>query len=367
MVAAMRLRNGGWRAPVAALGALQQRLSALALASLGVVAVLSAGVLAIAALGDPKAGRPRAVAVMPADAAPDATGTIVSLPAQEPVIPGPLIAGGTLVADPALLEKGKDGPLPVVAPDGRRPADVYARPFNASDPRPRIALVVTGLGVSESATADAIAKLPPEVALAFSAYAREPQASVNAARSGGREVLLDVPMEPFDFPNNDAGPYALMAGNTASENVVRLQWSLSRMMGYVGVVASAPGRFVASPPSVEPVAKELAMRGLFAVETSRSEAPAFAEQAQNAGLPYVKADVAIDAQESPDAIDDRLLDLERLAASRGFAVAMMGATPAAVDRVAAWAPTLEGKGFVLAPLSAIVKPDRARAQPAPGG
>ena len=33
---------------------------------------------------------------------------------------------------------------------------------------------------------------------------------VARAREAGHEVLLEVPMEPFDYPDNDPGPQTLL-------------------------------------------------------------------------------------------------------------------------------------------------------------
>jgi hypothetical protein len=68
--------------------------------------------------------------------------------------------------DPRLVERTRYGLLPRIGPDGIRPAQIYARPAPPKT-RPRVAILVGGLGISQSATAEAIAKLPPEVTLAF--------------------------------------------------------------------------------------------------------------------------------------------------------------------------------------------------------
>jgi len=68
--------------------------------------------------------------------------------------------------DRALLEDSEFGPLPVRGADGRRPMDVYARPWSGARGA-RIAIVIGGLGISQTGTQQAIARLPAEVTLAF--------------------------------------------------------------------------------------------------------------------------------------------------------------------------------------------------------
>ena len=153
--------------------------------------------------------------------------------APPPVIDKVMFAGKALVADPALIENSPVGPLPRIADDGRKPMNVYAAP--ATPGKLRIAIMVSGLGISAKATTAALASLPPGVTLGFAPYAGDVQHWVNQARQFGHEVLLEVPMEPFDFPDSDPGPHTLRTGVDENSNLQRLTWTLSRFTGYAGV------------------------------------------------------------------------------------------------------------------------------------
>ena len=113
-----------------------------------------------------------------------------------PLIPAP-IAG--------LFAQGAAGMLPVIGPDGRTPAQAYARAALA-DGKPKVALIIGGLGLNAKATHEAIEGLPPEVTLSFVPYADGLQGWIDAARAAGHEVLLEAPMEPKEYPQNDPGP-----------------------------------------------------------------------------------------------------------------------------------------------------------------
>lgn len=57
--------------------------------------------------------------------------------------------------DRALIEDSEYGPLPVRAADGRRPFDVYARPWSGARGA-RVAIIIGGLGLSQTGTQNAI-------------------------------------------------------------------------------------------------------------------------------------------------------------------------------------------------------------------
>ena len=81
-------------------------------------------------------------------------------------------AGGPLAPAPlaGFFAPGPGGPLPIIAADGRTAAEAYARPFHANG-RPKVALVISGLGLNARATRQAIETLRPEITLSLVVYA----------------------------------------------------------------------------------------------------------------------------------------------------------------------------------------------------
>jgi polysaccharide deacetylase 2 family uncharacterized protein YibQ len=315
-----------------------------------------AGALWLDRLGPPAPAVAESAAPAAEDAGPQRQAEARG-PAPESAAPrGPPIAA----PDPAMLDRLRDGALPRVAEDGRAPWRTYARPFDEADRRPRLGLLVAGLGISESATEAAIQRLPGAVSLAFSPYGLRLAEFAAIARADGHEVLVAIPMEPVGFPLNDPGPQALLTGLAWGENSQRLAWALSRFPGYVGATnALGPSlrgeRFSASPEAMRPMLEVLRARGLMYVEARPGEA---APQ----GLPARAVDLVIDDRPSRAEIEQRLAELERLARERGAALGLSGASAIAVERIAEWAARVEERGFALAPVTALVPPRERQAQ-----
>jgi polysaccharide deacetylase 2 family uncharacterized protein YibQ len=256
--------------------------------------------------------------------------------------------------DQRLVERSRQGLLPRIGIDGSRPANVYARPSGRSaDARPaaRVALVVGGLGISPTATADAVAKLPDEVTLAFAPYGGDLERHVTLAREDGHEVMLQAPMEPFDYPDNDPGPHTLTVRARTQENIGHLHWALGRFTGYVGVINFMGARLTADEAALAPILREIGSRGLVFVDDGSSSRSIAIQVGAGAGTPTARADLVVDGVPRPDAIDRQLERLEQIAKQRGFALGSAGALPVTVDRVAQWAKTLEGRGIILVPVS----------------
>jgi polysaccharide deacetylase 2 family uncharacterized protein YibQ len=254
--------------------------------------------------------------------------------------------------DQRLLEKSRYGMIPAVA-DGLKPFTVYAADADRTKAAkmPVIAIVVGGLGVGAAKTADAIMKLPPAVTLAFTPYGADPAKLTERARAQRHEILLQIPMEPFDYPDNDPGPQTLLTSLTSEQNIDRLYWHLSRFQGYAGIANFMGARFIATDAVMQPIIREAAKRGLGYLDdgsTPRSAAPSLTA-AQS--MPFAKADFTIDAVPTSAEIDRTLVKLETLAKERGLAVGIASALPISIERIAAWTKTLDSRGIMLVPLT----------------
>jgi hypothetical protein len=255
--------------------------------------------------------------------------------------------------DPRLLETTRHGLIPKVGSDGTRPADAYARSRANADATdaPRIAIVVTGLGVGTKLTDTAIAKLPGAVTLAFVPYGSDIEPLAGKAREVGHELLLQVPMEPLDYPDNDPGPQTLLTSLPPEQNIDRLYWVMSRLRGYVGIMNYMGARLTATEAAIAPVLKETAKRGLVYFDDAASARSVTAQIAGANNIAFAKADVVIDTVPTAGEIAKALTRLEGMARANGTAVGVASALPVSIERIAQWVKTIKGRGFVLVPIS----------------
>ena len=313
-------------------------------------------------------------AVIAVPATPGVTGNIKTVTIidgktgerQEVMIPAAGNGAGSAdgpAVEQKLVEMTSHGPLPKIAADGTRPAEAFARPVKPipyKPDAPRVALIVGGLGVSASATADAIAKLPGAVTLAFMPYSSDVVRLAARARDEGHEILLQAPMEPFGYPDNDSGPQTLLTSLTPEQNLDRLYWMMSRFQGYVGIAGAMGARFTASEQAFSPVLRETAKRGLIFVDDGSNPRSVAGRIAGANNWPIVKADMIVDSVPTPAEIDHALGRLEMAARERGVAVGISSALPVSVEHIAKWAKAAESRGLLLVPMTAVaLKPKQS--------
>jgi uncharacterized protein len=257
--------------------------------------------------------------------------------------------------DQRLLEKSRYGMIPVVA-DGLKPFTVYAAEADRARAAkmPVVAIVVGGLGVGAAKTADAIMKLPPAVTLAFTPYGSDPAKLAERARAQRHEILLQIPMEPFDYPDNDPGPQTLLTTLEAEQNLDRLYWHLSRFQGYAGIANFMGARFVVADAVMQPIVREAAKRGLGYLDDGSAPRSVASSLAAGLSMPFAKADLGIDAVPTAVEIDRALARLEGLAKEHGLAVGVASALPISIERIGAWIRTLESHGVMLVPLTTVM-------------
>ena len=350
--------------------------------ALGGAFALSCGVLAL--VGDPQGGEPRASATIavrdaapakasaPPAAQPDRTASLHSSAAEIEKASGVVVTrlGGGPTAeeaviirvpapdavklapapDPRLTERGRHGAIPKLGEGRARALDVYARPDEGSGGA-RIALVVSGVGTGQAATAAAIARLPPPISLALAPYASDLEKTAARAREAGHEVLLQAPMEPFDYPDSDPGPQTLLTASRPAENLDRLAWAMSRFPGFVGIVNFMGGRFLSEAAALEPVLKEIGARGLGFVDDGTAQGSQVAALAAKLKTPAARAEIVVDAVARSEAIDRELARAEAQARKAGFVLVSASAQQLTIDRIARWARDLEARGVRLVPVS----------------
>jgi len=252
----------------------------------------------------------------------------------------------------ALLEDSPYGRLPITGPDGLRPMDQYARPW--SDARgTRIAIVVGGLGLSQTGTQRAIKELPPTITFAFAASGNSLQRWMQEARRSGHEILVQVPLEPFDYPANDPGPDTLLTRTSVKENLNRLHEAMGRITNYTGIMNYLGGRYLADADALEPILRDVSQRGLLFLDDGTSAQSKTAVIAKAIELPHAFGDLTLDGQLQVDAILKKLDELERIAGRRGTAVGVASAFDESIDAIRQWSERASQRGIEIVGVSAL--------------
>jgi uncharacterized protein len=258
--------------------------------------------------------------------------------------------------DPELVERVSAGSIPKRSEDNRRPMDVYSRPpategnFGVA----RVVLIVGGLGISQTGTQQAIRMLPPTVTLAFAPYGNSLERWMQEARKSGHELLLQVPMEPFDLAENNPGSQTLRTDADDVENIANLHWFMSRITNYVGLINYLGAKFVTDRQAMKPVFDDIAERGLLYVDDGSVRNSLAQEAAESSLLPYARVDLQLDLIRDRRKIKESLDRLAEQAQRTGIAIGYVNAFTDSIAMIADFARSSAANGIEITPVSAVV-------------
>ena len=247
-------------------------------------------------------------------------------------------------------------PTQTEIPDVPKPKpawEQFALAMPETDGRPMIAIVIDDMGMDRKRTAKVI-DLPGPLTLSFLAYADDLAQQTRSIRASGHELMLHVSMEPSS-KSVDPGPNVLLATDTPEEIRRRLLWGLDRLSGVIGINNHMGSRFTESRAGMTVVMNELKERGLLFLDSRTTPRSVGALVGRAAGVPVVERNVFLDNVNELKAVNARLAEVERVAKRSGAAIAIGHPRDATLAALAQWIENLGAKGFVLAPLSAIVR------------
>jgi polysaccharide deacetylase 2 family uncharacterized protein YibQ len=233
------------------------------------------------------------------------------------------------------------------------PRVAFAGQAPADDGMPRIAVILTEIGLARARSRHAIDTLPAGITMAVMAYADNVSNWLKDARIAGHETLLAMPMEPIDYPRFDPGPSPLLTELDDLENLDRFDKGIGRTSGYVGVLAHMGSRFLSDPARLRPILAATQDRGLIFVDSRSGPDSAVGELASPLELHAAFNDRFIDEPPTREKIDARLGELEAIAKRRGFAVGIATPYPVTIKHVRDWANGLAARGIMLVPVSAV--------------
>ncbi|MBB4104140.1 divergent polysaccharide deacetylase family protein [Allorhizobium borbori] len=274
-----------------------------------------------------------------------------------------LISGGSRTQDARLAgfpnadleEDSPFGKLPIIGTDGLRPSEYFARPWSGARGT-RVAIVIAGLGLSQTGTQHAVKTLPPEVTLAFAASGNSLARWVQEGRRTGHEVLLQVPFEPFDYPTNNPGPDTLLVSRNSAANLENLHKSMARMSNYTGIMNYMGARFLSDAKALEPVMRDVGKRGLLFLDDGSSARSQTGTLAKTLGVDHAFGDLQIDGTVSTDAILKKLDELERIARRNGTAIGVGFAFDETIDAVTKWSEEATGRGVEIVGVASLTSP-----------
>jgi len=220
----------------------------------------------------------------------------------------------------------------------------------------RLALVIDDVEDStEDQTVRAFLDVPVPLTLAI--LPLSPKSKELAERAGlcGKEVLLHLPMEPKNYPEENPGPQAIYVDLKEGEIRRRVREALKAVPGAKGVDNHMGSRATEDPVVMQTLLDELKKQGLFFVDAQTTPNSVAYETATRLGAPCVKSTGFFDDKHDAAAIQKTLLSLAMTAQTRHRVLAIGHCRKATLEALKAVLPKLREMGVELVPASEVLE------------
>lgn len=178
--------------------------------------------------------------------------------------------------------------------------------------------------------------------------------AAEAARVG-MEVLLDLPMEPYRFPELDPGPGAATMAMTPAEIARLVGQHLAAFPTAAGVTNHMGSRLSEDGERMRAALEPLRGRRLFFVDAMTSNLSVGHEQARRLGLRVARRHLLIDHLDGEGGDRRRWEEVGRLAARRGEVVVIAHGHPLTARLLREYIPRWEAQGVRLVPASHLAR------------
>lgn len=184
--------------------------------------------------------------------------------------------------------------------------EAYKQPIVTETKKPKLVLIITGVGLQKSLAQEAIDTLPNHTVYAFSPYTKNLKHFMKDIFEKKHELLLDLPIHPL--ANIDVGPLMLSAIHPVEENEKHLRDILDKGQCYIGVIVNARAQLITIKDDIAPLLKILLEENLVVVDSSMSTRSLIEKIGREEHLPVINTHFQLAEKMGPHALG---LELEK--------------------------------------------------------
>src|SRR5882762_3400114 len=175
------------------------------------------------------------------------------------------------------------------------------------------------------------------------------------AAQAGMEVILDLPMEPYRFPEVDPGPGALLMTMSPQELQAQVGAHLASVPGAVGVTNHMGSRMTEDRARMRTVLEVLAGRRLFLVDGLASNLSLAYDEAKALGLRAGRRQIVVDHKGGEAGDRVQWDEVAWWAERRGEVIVIAHGHPLTARLLREYVPRWEARGIRLVPVSQLAR------------
>jgi len=224
---------------------------------------------------------------------------------------------------------------------------------------PSIALILTGLGLNKALTDRVLETFKGKITLAFSPYSSNLNDQLQRATSLGYHTLISLPMEPDSYPNPDPGPYTVLTGVNATENIKKTKAVLEKTSKGSDIIGDYGSQFTTSPKDLEPVLTEIKNHGSLFIDPNTTIHSQVQNTCKALDMKCPQVDLTLPVAANSTERDEFFKKIIPIAKENGIIIISVPAIPTFVDHLIEWIDTLDTNGINFVTIAGIKAPEHS--------
>ncbi|MDL1963625.1 MAG: divergent polysaccharide deacetylase family protein [Deltaproteobacteria bacterium] len=184
---------------------------------------------------------------------------------------------------------------------------------------PMVAIIIDDIGYDKK-IAEKFLSLDAVLTLSLLPHSLFQNKIARKAHEKGFEIMLHLPMEPFEYPSIDPGPGMLLTSMSPDELIIQLNKNLEAISFIKGVNNHMGSKMTTSSTQMYQIFSILKKRNLFFIDSLTTSESLCKPSARLLQLPFAQRDVFIDHIQEPDFIRKQINLLIRIADKNGEAI-----------------------------------------------
>ncbi len=196
--------------------------------------------------------------------------------------------------------------------------DIITKPISP-DRLPKIVIIIDDLGYDKR-IADKFINLNSDLTFSILPHSPFQREIASSAHQKGYEVMLHLPMEPFEYPEINPGKGAILSSMSPDELIAQLENNLSTLPFIKGVNNHMGSKITSTSTQMYQIFSILKKKNLYFIDSRTTPKTLCKPSARLLQLPFAQRDIFLDNIQEPHAIREQLDKLIELARKHGDAV-----------------------------------------------
>ncbi len=231
---------------------------------------------------------------------------------------------------------------------------VIAKIIPPAVPSKYVAIIIDDIGYDMKALSELL-KIDAQITFAVLPLLSHSRAAAEAAHQANREILLHLPMEPHDYPQDKPGAGALFTDMSDEEVVIQLEKNLSSVPYAIGVNNHMGSKFMSDEEKLTIVFKQLKKRNLFFIDSRTAHDSKAVAASRKVHLTIASRRIFLDNERDYSKIYRILMDVALPPTGHAPVIVIGHPYPETIRALRDASKVFREKGIMIIPVSELMK------------